>query len=528
MRTSSSVSNKELIQWFGPKFKDLNELKDLASGMTPNMKNSSVSKKKKWSAEISRLSFLCSSPSYVVLLVSSSVPSWAIPCIIAASKQTGVTLKNICRNTVSAEQLCGFGIFEGNSEHFGLSHLEWKKTVRNNKEVGSFTYLLLHGNSALIKLKNITENVTDLLNKTTVTDSQVMQCFEKIPNLSSLLKKRKSQVGSKLTSKDYFAVLRLNDQSVKFYAAYKDVPNAGVLDFYEKIVQYCHSIPAINLAFLVIYGEDLLAQLQKILEVCFLGSAVFSNQPEKSNARKTLLMQSLIGIKHLKSLQRHQAHDLINEDINSKQWKQMVSCLESQPAVIVLLKAEDERCLRELKDSLSSYVFSAKVDVYKNNIIVHSDSAYVFYLMLQYFHPYELRNDQGIDRRKISPVYLEDDHPLISDMDRLYNLKIIDNYATKKCICPSTPMPAGYESLHQKVVYELHPPSLSFPWEVLLRQEISYVGFSAKYAGNSLKIAKAVSRIVRMGFKIVGWKFPMVSESKWSSNLHIPYWTKQY
>ena len=64
----------------------------------------------------------------------------------------------------------------------------------------------------------------------------------------------------------------------------------------------------------------------------------------------------------------------------------------------------------------------------------------------------------------------------------------------------------------KRCVYQLQPLVMNYPCELLLREQVSYVGLAIQYDRDRvLSILKAVSRIIRLGFRIVAWKFPVVS-----------------
>lgn len=138
--------------------------------------------------------------------------------------------------------------------------------------------------------------------------------------------------------------------------------------------------------------------------------------------------------------------------------------------------------------------------------------------MFTYFHPNELHHDIKVSNKLVAPSFLEDSHPLLATFSKLYNLKINDLSVKERPLVSSAKDIKNHlcNEFKERVpavksVFQIQPLAMSYPCELLLREQVSYVGLSILYDRDQvLSILKAVSRIIRLGFRIVAWEFPVV------------------
>ena len=518
---NESLAYKHIVQWFGPHFQDMAELKEhvqqVKSELLQNSNSQTLTKKKKWgtaSDGVWKVSYACTFSSHAVVLVSSLVPSWFIPHVVSSAKLKGMDLRCICKNTVRVEVLEGLGITQS-AECYGFVSSNRRKTTTASKkwkETGSFFYLLFKGHSAALKLNALVEHFTNYLN-TQESTSPVHQTFDS-QTLRTLLKKQQqfsfanNRLHHTFDRNGCFTVLHSNEQTTsQLRPSYPAVPKLELNDLRSQITATCKT-PNVSLAAIVVHGRQLQSQFGNLLRSIFF-------------TPNELLIESLVGIKLMHGLTEHDIRELSPDEVNTHRYKNtkriMLSDEGGDPTLLIVLKTVDFLCTSKLKTVITNFTNSSKVDKACNEILFHSDAMYILNLMFIYFHPNELHHDIKVPNKLIAPAFLEDTHPLLTIFNKLYHLNInelsslteraLPDVAKKQDICHE------FKSrVPKKTVYQLQPLVMNYPCELLLREQVSYVGLAIRYDRDYvLSILKAVSRIIRLGFRIVAWKFPVVS-----------------
>ena len=533
---NKSRALKQIVQWFGPHFRDLAELKDRVQQVKSElqMKNSNsqanfMGKKKKWGAATDgawKVSYACTFSSQAVVLVSSLVPSWFIPHVVNGAKQKGLGLRCICKNTVRVETLEGLGL-TNSAECYGFVSTNRRKTTATKKwkETGSFFYLLFEGNSAPLKLNSMVEHFTNYLN-TQESTSSLHQTFDS-KTLRNLFKKQQSSIvnssiGMSVNRRHHtfdrngcFTVLHSNEQTTsQLCPSYPLVSKLDLHELRSQIKATCKT-PNVSLAAIVVHGRQLQAQFGALLRSIF-----FTPKDE------SLLVESLVGIKLMDNLTVHEIRELSPDEANTERYKNteriMLGDGESDSTtVLLILKTEDFLCTSKLKTIITNFMNTSKVDKTCNDILFHSDASYILDLMFMYFHPNELHHDIKVSSKLIAPAFLEDTHPLLTTFNKLYNLNtnetssLITERVLSELDVAQQDMCQEFKDCvpaAKRCVYQLQPLVMNYPCELLLREQVSYVGLAIQYDRDRvLSILKAVSRIIRLGFRIVAWKFPVVS-----------------
>jgi len=498
---NTSRAFRQVVQWFGPHFQDLQELKDFVADWKVEIKSSTANnKKKKWGVESqSKLDFLCNSPSHAVVLVSSIVPSWFLPHIVCNAKRKAISLESVSKNTVPIEILQALGIHD-NAEYFAHSLPTWKKTTRTNKGNGSYIFLVFKGNSAVVRLNSMMDNFTTYLNKGE-SHAASHQTFHNSNQIRTLL--RKHSEGHNVVNFQKaccFSVLHLTERTLQLHARYQSIPRLQLHDLRSQINDTCKVPNNVSLAALLVYGKDILMQISSLLRLIFFGQS-------------ELLSESLIGVKMLKDLSWNDVQELSTEDSSTTRLKNNMNNLVNSDALLIVIKTVDFLCTSKLRTAITNFLNSSKTNKESNGVFFHSDALYILNVMLLYFHPNELHHDNKVDSRLIPPAYLEQSHPFLTSLDKLYKLELAETILTEKTIPESNDLCEEFKDcVPKRTVYQVSPQMLNYPCELLLREQASYTGLSIQYNGeNSLSIAKAISRIIRVGFRIVAWKFPVVS-----------------
>lgn len=531
---NKSRALKQIVQWFGPHFQDLAELKERVQQFksefhrNSNLQPFMAAKKKKWGTAADgawKVSYACTYSSQAVVLVSSLVPSWFIPHVVNCAKQKGMSLRCICKNTVCVEALEGLGLTHS-AECYGFVPTNRRKTTATKKwkETGSFFYLLFKGNSAALKLNSMMEHFTNNLN-TQETTSSLHQTFES-KTLRALLKKQQSSFVPSSTSlginrrhhtfdrNGCFTVLHSNEQTTsQLCPSYPPVSKLDLHDLRSQIAATCKT-PNVSLAAIVVHGTQLQALFGALLRSVF-----FTPKDE------VLLVESLVGVKVMDKLTEHDIRELSPNEANTERYKNTERIMlnnesDSNTTVLLILKTVDFLCTSKLKTIITNFMNTSKVDKTRNEILFHSDASYILDLMFMYFHPNELHHDIKVSSKLIAPAFLEDTHPLLTTFNKLYNLNV--NETTSLITERSLPDLVTIQDMCQdfkdrvpatRCVYQLQPLVMNYPCELLLREQVSYVGLAIRYDRDRvLSILKAVSRIIRLGFRIVAWKFPVVSK----------------
>ena len=515
-------SRRQVIQWFGPHYRDVEEIRAALTEHKSNLISANTVLKKKWTvdSETSQLSLLTNYPSYSILLLSPVVPSSILSMVISFAAKRGLHLKSICKRTVPSNQLHAMGFSEIQAKSFGYSVDDVKKTAGHGRVLGSFTLLLFYGNSAVIRLLGLIEKLTYILNNP-VTGETLQSWFNDKLIKFKVSHNHAANAIVNCQQEDYFMALHFNEHTADLLSTSCAVPAQYIA---EDIFPYIHETrlhllkPELNLVAFIIYGNELLNNLPIVFKVLF-GDFVHADLNTWRQSSAQLQYQpavGLLGVKYMSKMSRHQASYLVPHEPFSSQWKKSTIEMTGINTVMLILRAIDTRVVNQLTTKMSNYLMSARVDTATSNVITHTDVEYVSRLMFLYFHPSELHADELRNRSEVSPVYLPENHHLFTTLDKPLDLKLMSNIATKKTlpkkswkeILPHASLPAVYN------VYQLNPLALSFPIQMLLYSEKCYTGLSIMYnPHHAASITKALARVIRMGFQIAALKFPSVSHS---------------
>uniref|UniRef100_A0A7M5U3L8 Uncharacterized protein n=1 Tax=Clytia hemisphaerica TaxID=252671 RepID=A0A7M5U3L8_9CNID len=513
---NSNRAFKQVVQWFGPHFTDLQDLKEHVEKLKTDMKKNTTNnnKKKKWGGADNplKIAYACNFTNHAVVLVSSLVPSWFLPHVISNSKRKGITLQSISKNSVTIETLQAVGIPESVVEYYGHSPTSWKKASRKAKEVGSYTYLVFKGNSCVPRLNALMNNFVNYLQKGE-SESSLHQTFDNAQALRVLQQRKRGgsttlrrRFDDKLTDNtldksECFTVLQMNDKTSQLSPSYPTVQRSDLHDLRSEIATTC-KIPNVSLAAIVVYGEELQAQFSNLFRLlCFGGP-------------NGLLVDSLIGVKLIENLSTEDVQELSPDECGTTNYANNSKHLLNRSALLLIVKTLDFLCTSKLRTTIDNFLnTSAKGRKESNGISMHSDAMHIINLMFAFFHPSELRHDLKSNSQLVSHVYIEDTHPFLTILDKIFQLKMKQTILTEKSGCVTHPqgLCASYKKfVPKKTVYLVQPQSMNYPCELLLREQISYAGVSIRYnRDHVLAILKAVSRIIRVGFRIVAWKFPL-------------------
>ena len=511
---NSNRAFKQVVQWFGPHFTDLQELKEHVEKLKTEMKNNTTNnnKKKKWGGADSplKVAYACNFTNHAAVLVSSLVPSWFLPHVISSSKRKGITLQSISKNSVAVETLKAVGIPESVVEYYGHSPSSWKKASRKSKEVGSYTYLVFKGNSCVPRLNALMNNFVTYLNRGE-SESSLHQTFDNAQTLRALQQRKRGGSttlrrrfddklnDNTLDKSECFTVLHMNDKTSQLSPSYPPVSRSDLHDLRSEIAATC-KIPNVSLAAIVIYGDELQAQFSNLFRLLFFGGP------------NGLLIDSLIGVKLIENLSSEDIQELSPNECGTPNYATNSKHLLNQSALLLVVKTLDFLCTSKLRTTIDNFLNTQKTGKDVNGILMHSDAMHIINLMFTFFHPSELRHDLKSNSQLISHVYIEDTHPFLTTLDKIFQLKMKQTILTEKSVTHPQGLCAPYKKfVPKKTVYLVQPQLMNYPCELLLREQISYAGVSIRYnRDHVLAILKAVSRIIRVGFRIVAWKFPLV------------------
>lgn len=512
-------SHRQVVQWFGPNYKDVTDLKNTLTELKSNNKVSkNKNDKQKWALGSCncQLSLLNSYMSSAVLFISALVPSAFISFVISIALKKGLQLKMVYKTCCSVSQL---GFPEDKGDFFFYTDNDKRKGLVANRCMVSCILLLFNGKSAALRLLGLICKLTEILNNPLTGETLAPWMVDKMIKFPPSHNTNDNSAKLNSVPKEYFGVLQFNDHIKELLSTSFKPPKPHLVeDLYPILskVRINQSRPEINVMALLLYGEEILQDVPTILRTIFSDTAYSCLNSWRQSVRcrpfaiKYQPAIEFLGTKYINSITKLQACNLINQDYNEKEIYKLVG----KKAVLVMLKAIDKRTFTHINESISKYTLSSKLELSKSNYITHTDTEYVFRLMFHFFEPIELHGDQLKDESQIPSFCLPDHHILFTVLDNVLDTRIHNQVIVKKKlpdkdwknILPHKEIPTT------SLVYQFSPSSLSFPLQMLLRSEKSYAGVSFEYMPHNMQtIAKALARLCRMGFQLSSLKFPSVS-----------------
>ena len=515
-------SHRQVVQWFGPRYKDASELKNMLTELKSASKvSNNKNDKKKWAVGSCqcRLSLLNSFFSSAVLFITALVPSAFISFVISIALKKGLKLKMVYKTCCSLSQL---GLPEDKGDVFCYSDNDKRKGAVTNRCMVSCILLLFSGRSAALRLLGLICKLTEILNNPLTGETLAPWMVDNMIKFNP--SHNTSDNSCKLNSipKEYFGVLHFNDHIKDLLStSFKPLKQHIVEDLYAILskVQINFCKPEINLMALLIYGDEILKEVPTILRIIFSDCTYGCLNSWRQSVRcrpfavKYQPPIEFLGAKYINSVSKLQASNLVLHEHFNAQWETELTELHGSNAVLIMLKAIDKRTVNQINETISKYILSSKFDRTTSNYIAHIDTEYVFRLMFHFFEPNELHGDQLKDESQIAPFCLPDNHVLFTVLDNVLDTHLHMQMLIKKKlpeknwekILPISDLPTT------NCVYQFSPSSLCFPLQMLLRGEKSYAGVSFEYLPHNIQtISKALARIRRMGFQMAALKFPSV------------------
>ncbi|XP_057301076.1 uncharacterized protein LOC130635679 isoform X2 [Hydractinia symbiolongicarpus] len=517
---NKTYSQQELVRWFGPHYSQT-QFPEALETLKSNVKSvTNKTQKKKWTdaSNFPQLSQLVHFPSYAVLLMSSIVPSAFISLIVSFADKKGLVLTAMSKHTAEFSQLRAFGLNDDQITRFRYPKDNPKEEVINFQATGSFTAFLFYGNSALFRVLGLITKLTYILNNhvtgETLNSWLKDNSFTYPPSHNVNVCSTRNLDKAK---EDYFAAFNLNDTTEEIFTSTKLTPShqkiEGVFQVISTAQLNLHK-PEIQLVSLVFYGDEILSHVSTVLKALF-GEHIFNNlkawRPTMAGSSSLYAPSlQLIGSKFIQSLTKTDVNILSLADFLTPEWNVSQTVMVESKACILVLQAVDAPALNQLQNKLSKFVQSLRINLANSNVLVHTDLEHVCRIMFYFFHCNELHADADLKGSQVFPVYLPEKHKLLT-LDKLLHLNLLQDVPVRK-ISPSYKGSILEQSSlipTWKVFYEIHPSSLSFPLQLLLKGEKTYGILSIQHSPKHVEsIIKVISRITRLGFGIVGLKFP--------------------
>lgn len=517
---NKTYSQQELVRWFGPHYSQA-QFPEALETLKSNVKSvTNKNQKKKWTdaSNFSQLSQLVHFPSYAVLLMSSIVPSAFISLVVSFADKKGLVLNAMSKHTAAFSQLRAFGLNDDQIARFRYPKDNPKKEVINFQATGSFTAFLFYGNSALFRVLGLITKLTYILNNHVT--GETLNSWLKDNSLTFPPSHNLNVCSTRKLDKakeDYFAAFNLNDTTEEIFTSTKTTQShqkvEGVFQVISTAQLNLHK-PEIQLVSLVFYGDEVMSHVPTVLKALF-GEHIFNNlkawRPTMAGSSSLYVPSlQLIGSKFIQSLTATDVNILSLADFLTPEWNVSQTVMVESKACILVLKAVDARDVNQLQNKLSKFVQSLRINLANSNVLVHTDLEHVCRLMFYFFHCNELHADADRQRSQVFPVYLPAKHKLLT-LDKLLHLNLLQDVPVRKISpsCKGSTLEQSSLIPTWKVFYEMHPSSLSFPLQLLLKVEKTYGVLSIQHSPKHVEsIIKVISRITRLGFGIVGLKFP--------------------
>ena len=389
---NSKIAYRQVVQWFGPHFKDYNQAHTMIIDhkILSSITSGAQIQKKKWIMEASNLSLLTSYSCYSCLLLSSCVPSSFLAFIISFAARRGLQLKSMCKLCISLEDQYAWKIITERNSKALCSNDEEKQTL-----------LIFYGSSCSFRLLGLVKKLCRILMKPTTGESLQLLCNDKLIKYKESHNRDEGFYLLARSTKHLVLALVFNDHINDLLKASELIPDEFSFNFGDVVAKARMNTytPEINYIAVVIYGTTLIRNMSTFFRIVF-GDLFFDciNAWRRISQSSTVSFLyapplELLGFKYISQMSVTQVADFVLHEPFSTKWEKDARKMIGKEANLVILRAVDKREIMRLKEKMEDFLLALKADREVSDVILHSDIEYVMQLMGKYFYPHELHGD---------------------------------------------------------------------------------------------------------------------------------------